>query len=95
MDEDMLLTTGDDEPTMFEEAHGDARWRKAVTEEIASIDGKMWALVNPPLGHHPIGLKWVYKLKCDEQGVAIRHKPTNEYIQQPRIDYNEAFAPVT
>jgi hypothetical protein len=44
-------------------------------EEMASIEeNKTWALVDLPPGHRPIGLKWVYKLKRDEQGVVVNHK---------------------
>lgn len=58
----------------------------------------MWALVDLPPGHRPIGLKLVYKLKRDEQGVVVKHKAcivAKGYIQQPGINYDEAFAPVT
>jgi hypothetical protein len=98
VDEDLLLATGDDEPATFEEARGDVHWRKAMMEEMASIEeNKTWALVDLPRGHHPIGLKWVYKLKRDEQGVIVKHKArivAKGYLQQPGIDYDEAFAPV-
>ncbi|KAF0912655.1 hypothetical protein E2562_018916 [Oryza meyeriana var. granulata] len=30
--------------------------------------------VDLPPGHRPIGLKWVYKLKRDEQGAVVKHK---------------------
>ena len=60
-------------------------------------ENKTWALVDLPLGHRPIGLKWVYKLKRDEQGVVIKHKAriiAKGYIQQSEIDYDKVFAPV-
>jgi hypothetical protein len=98
VDEELLLASGDDEPNTFEEARGDARWRKAMMEEMASIEeNKTWALVDLPHGHRLIGLKWVYKLKRDEQGAVIKHKArivAKGYIQQPGIDYDEVFAPV-
>ena len=31
-------------------------------------------LIDPPPGCHPIGLKWVYKVKRDEHGVIVKHK---------------------
>jgi len=30
--------------------------------------------VDPPAGHRPISLKWVFKLKKDEKGAVIKHK---------------------
>ena len=47
--------------------------------------------------HRPITLKWVFKLKKDELGAVIKHKPwlvACGFIQQEGIDYNDAFAPV-
>ena len=37
-------------------------------------ENKTWKLVDPPPGCHPIGLKWVYKVKRDEIGAIIKHK---------------------
>lgn len=37
VNEELLLTSGDDEPTSLEEACGDAWWRRALMEEMASI----------------------------------------------------------
>ena len=48
-------------------------------------------------GHRPITLKWVFKLKKDEQGVVIKHKArlvARGFVQQEGIDYDDAFAPV-
>ena len=57
VDEELLPITGDDELAMFVEARGDVRWHKAILEEMTSIEeNKTWALVDLPLGHHPIGL---------------------------------------
>ena len=75
VDEELLLASGDDEPATFEEARGDARWRKAMVEEMSSIEeNKTWTLADLPPGHRPIGLKWVYKLKRDEQGAIVKFK---------------------
>jgi len=53
--------------------------------------------VDPPAGHSPITLKWVFKLKKDEKGAVIKHKArlvVRGFIQQEGIDYDDAFAPV-
>jgi len=49
--------------------------------------------VDPPAGHRPITLKWVFKLKEDEKGAVIKHKARG-FVQQEGIDYEDAFAPV-
>jgi hypothetical protein len=33
-----------------------------------------WYDIASGSSHHPIGLKWMYKVKHDEQGVTVRHK---------------------
>jgi hypothetical protein len=42
-------------------------------------------LVSLPDGHRPITLKWVFRLKKDEQGAVIKHKAwlvARSFIQQ-------------
>jgi hypothetical protein len=69
-----------------------------MEEELKSIrDNNTWALVELPHGHHAIGLKWVYKVKRNENGDIVRYKArpiAKGYLQRPDIDYEEAFAPV-
>jgi len=85
------------EPTTHVEAHGDPAWRKAMEAELESVErNRTWELVDPPAGHRPISLKWVFKLK-DEKGAVIRHKAglvAHSFVQQEGIDYDDAFAPV-
>jgi len=43
--------------------------------ELESVEkNRTWELVDPPAGHRPITLKWVFKLKKDEKGAVIKHK---------------------
>jgi hypothetical protein len=61
-------------------------------------DNDTWALAELPRGHHAISLKWVYKVKRDENGAIVKYKArlvAKGYVQQLGIDYEEAFAPVT
>jgi len=97
MDGELMLVV-DDEPATFKDARGDEHWRKAMMEEMASIEeNDTWVLTDLPQGHRPIGLKWVFKLKRNEQGEIIKHKAwlvTKGYVQQHEIDFDEVFAPV-
>ena len=66
--------------------------------ELESVEkNRTWELVDPPAGHRPIILKWVFKLKKDEKGAVIKNKArlvARGFVQQEGIDYEDAFAPV-
>jgi hypothetical protein len=50
-----------------------------------------------PKGHNQIGLKWVFKLKYDEQGEIVKHKDRSVargFVQKQGIDFEEVFAHV-
>ncbi|KAK8935961.1 hypothetical protein KSP39_PZI012924 [Platanthera zijinensis] len=94
-DEFALMTSS--VPTTFEEAKN-KEWCHAMNEEIEAINkNKTWKLVSKQPNKETIGLKWVYKLKQDEEGRITRHKArlvAKGYTQRPGEDYNETFAPV-
>jgi hypothetical protein len=49
------------------------------------------------VGHKPIGLKWVLKLKRNTKGEVVKHKArlvAKGYVQKQDIDFEEVFAPV-
>ncbi|KAG8064903.1 hypothetical protein GUJ93_ZPchr0004g39485 [Zizania palustris] len=95
--EDLLLAVGD-EPANFEEACREECWRMAMKEEMSSIEqNSTWMLVNLPHGHRPIGLKWVFKVKRNEEGAIVKHKArlvAKGYVQREGVDFDEVFAPV-
>jgi hypothetical protein len=95
---DELLLATEDEPWNFDEARGEECRRKAMLEEMGSIEENgTWFLTGLPAGHRPIGLKWVFKIKRDEKGNIAKHKArlvAKGYVQQPGVDFEEVFAPV-
>ena len=87
-----------EEPTTYSKASEDEAWRKAMEEEITSIEkNDTWKLVKAPKSCKPIGVKWVYKLKKNPLGEIVKHKArlvVKGYRQRYGIDYEEVFAPV-
>lgn len=92
----MYSSFGD--PTSFEDASQDSKWMKAMEEEISAIEwNNTWELVNLPGGITPIGVKWVYKTKLNEEGKMDKFKArlvVKGYSQRKGVDYEEVFAPV-
>ena len=66
-----------------------------MLEEMKAIEeNKTWWLIDPPLGCHPISLKWVYKVKRDELGAIVKHKAcliARGFVQREGIDFEEVF----
>uniref|UniRef100_A0ACD5U8P7 Uncharacterized protein n=1 Tax=Avena sativa TaxID=4498 RepID=A0ACD5U8P7_AVESA len=93
-----LLLTPTGEPASLAEAEKDEDWRLAMVDELVSIEqNSTWLMMDLPAGHRPIGLKWVYKLKRDADGLIVKHKArlaAKGYVQRPGIDFDEVFAPV-
>ncbi|CAL9016012.1 unnamed protein product [Prunus brigantina] len=57
------------EPESFEVAVKEEIWRKAMEEEIKTIEkNKTWELVDRPKDKEIIGVKWVYKTKFNPDG---------------------------
>jgi hypothetical protein len=86
------------QPANFTEVKDDLAWWAAIEQELKAVEqNRTWELVPLPAGHRPITLKWVYKLKKDELGAMIKHKArlvARGFVQQERVDYDDAFAPV-
>ncbi|CAL1387753.1 unnamed protein product [Linum trigynum] len=92
------MVTISDDPTTFEEAVQNEKWRKAMQQEMISIEkNDTWILVTLPAGVTPIGVKWIFKTKLKEDGSLDKFKArlvAKGYAQKHGIDYTEVFAPV-
>jgi hypothetical protein len=63
-----------DELTSFAEAERNLSWRKAMMEEMDSIEENgTWSFIDLPPGHKLIRVKWVFKVRQDEHGASTRH----------------------
>jgi hypothetical protein len=93
-----MCLLGMEEPSSHVEAMKELSWKKAMNEEIKSIEENgTWKLCELPKGHKPIGLKWVFKLKKNPDGTIVRHKArlvAKGYAQRHGVDFEEVFAPV-
>jgi transposase InsO family protein len=74
------------------------KWKEAEQEEINSVKkARTWKLVKLPPNRQPIGCKWVYKTKYNENGTLDKYKArlvAKGFAQKHGIDYTETFAPV-
>jgi hypothetical protein len=93
---DELYVVSSDEPTSFTEAKHKPSWKKAMMEEMDSIEENgIWSLVDLPPARRLIGVKSVFKVKRDEHGALYKHKAclvVKGCVQQHDIDYDEVFA---
>ena len=63
------------DPTIFEVAVKEPKWRKAMDVEITPIErNDTWELCDLPKGQKLIGVKWVYKTKLKKNGEVDKHK---------------------
>lgn len=97
-EEDMLAMMMVTDPFSFEEAFKKKEWRDAMTTEIQAIEkNQTWELMNLPKDAKPIGVKWVFKTKLNENGDIEKHKArlvVKGYAQRYGVDYTKVFAPV-
>lgn len=69
-----------------------------MIKEIQALESNnTWTLTTPPPGKHPIGCKWVYRIKLNSDGTIERNKVrlvAKGFSQIEGIDYKETFAPM-
>ncbi|GMF45584.1 unnamed protein product [Phytophthora fragariaefolia] len=75
-----------------------AAWRKPMKAELRSHERNgTWTLVPRGTDIRPIGCRWVFAKKRDENGRVIRYKArlvTNGFKQKFGVDFFEAYSPV-
>lgn len=75
LQQEQLHAVSADEPSSLEDAERDPHWRAAMVEEIRAIEENgTWSLTDLPPDRKAIGLKWVFKVKRDEQGLVVKYK---------------------
>ena len=88
----MIEIMKDKEPLSSDETNLDEKWQSAMDEEMqALIENNTWSLAPRVEGKQPIGCKWIYKIKRNDDGSIARYKArivAKEYAQNYGIDYN-------
>ncbi|WVZ97913.1 hypothetical protein U9M48_043415 [Paspalum notatum var. saurae] len=77
------------EPHDVGHALSDANWVNAMHEEVENFErNQVWVLVEPPPHCNPIGTKWVFKNKQEEDGVVAQASKGFKLFQ---MDVKSAF----
>ena len=74
----ILITNLNNEPKSYKEAISvpeKDKWLQAMAEELAELQSQeTWQLTNLPKGRVALGGRWVYTIKTDQNGQAVRYK---------------------
>ena len=85
-------------PNNIQEALGSPEWKSAVYEEIHALEKNgTWEISELPAGKRPVGCKWIFTVKYNEDGSVNRFKArlvAKGFTQSYGINYEETFAPV-
>nr|GFC58243.1 Gag-Pol polyprotein [Tanacetum cinerariifolium] len=93
-----LFLAEEGEPSTLQEALNNpyaSFWKEAMQEEIEALHkNKTRKLVPLPGARKPIGNKWVYKIKKNDDDQVERYRArlvVKGYAQKERINFNEFF----
>ncbi|KAK0588971.1 hypothetical protein LWI29_007900 [Acer saccharum] len=70
---------------------------KNQTWQLDDQKNQTWQLVDHPKNREIIGVKWIFKIKFNQDGSIQKHKArlvARGFSQKPSIDFYETFAPV-
>ncbi|KAK2436707.1 putative mitochondrial protein [Trifolium repens] len=75
------------------------KWKDAIEAELSSLSKRnvFGPVVRTPEGVKPVGYKWVFVRKRNENGEIARYKArlvAQGFSQRPGIDFNETYSPV-
>nr|KYP54918.1 Retrovirus-related Pol polyprotein from transposon TNT 1-94 [Cajanus cajan] len=94
----VLSLSTHEEPKFYHQAVKSQEWVVAMKAEIDALTANnTWTIVDLTSGKHPIGCKWVYKIKYRSDGSVERYKArlvAKGFTQTEGLDYFETFAPV-
>ena len=76
-----------------------SNWKEAIKSELISLNKRIvFGLVGlTPEGVYPVGHKWVFVQKRDENNMVVRYKArlvAQGFTQRPSIDFDETYSPV-
>ena len=76
-----------------------SNWKVAIEDELLSLAkrGVLSAVIPTPKHVSPVGAKWVFVRKRNENNEVVRYKArlvAQGFTQKPGIDYDETYSPV-
>ena len=75
------------------------KWKEAIEAELNSLKkrGVFTSVIPTPHNVFPVGAKWVFVRKRNENNKVVRYKArlvAQGFTQKPVIDYDETYSPV-
>ncbi|KAL0371809.1 UNVERIFIED_CONTAM: Copia protein [Sesamum calycinum] len=97
-----IIDEDDNDPQTMEECRhrNDWKsWKKTIQDELDSLNKReVFGPITPtPKGVKPVGYKWVFVRKRNEQNEVVRYKArlvAQGFTQKPGFDYIETYSPV-